>query len=511
MSQAEAEVLTQEAADVAEHAFRRRIVMSLFAGAAALVLLVVVAVLLYRRGVDSTGWIDHTYAAESKIYRLSTALERLETVRRGYLLSPQETLWRTYVETRASIRPQVADLAEFTSDNPVQVHNSVTLGELVEQKFAQMRTTIELAHDGAPEQGLANFIALRDLGVTRQLRRVTELMLAEEVRLLTLRTDAEKQNARWLLAALVVVALLLSAVASGALLLMRRYAEELNRSQAALRGLNAGLEDAVRERTFDLQRANDEIQRFAYIVSHDLRSPLVNVMGFTSEMETAMKPVGALLDAAEAEAPQIVPSGARLAIREDVPESIGFIRSSTKKMDRLITAILQLSRQGRRNMNPEPLDMNALAQGVVDSVTTLARERGASVAVEGRLPALVSDRLAVEQVLSNLVENAVKYLQPGRPGVVSVRGATASAGRVTYEVEDNGRGIDARDHERVFELFRRSGTQDTPGEGIGLAHVRALVYRLGGTIGCTSEPGRGSVFKVSLPAKLDRDLGSTLS
>ena len=231
-------------------------------------------------------------------------------------------------------------------------------------------------------------------------------------------------------------------------------------------------------------------------------------MGFTSELETAMKPIGSLLEAAEATAPSIVPTGARLAVREDVPESIGFIRSSTKKMDRLINAILQLSRQGRRTLAPEPLDMAQIAQGVIDSLETLARDRGADVAVEGRLPPLTSDRLAVEQVLSNLVENALKYLQPGRPGSIAVRGSTAANGRRVFEVQDNGRGVDPRDHERIFELFRRSGAQDTPGEGIGLAHVRALVYRLGGTIGCTSELGRGSVFKVTLPAVLAREEGT---
>ena len=124
--------------------------------------------------------------------------------------------------------------------------------------------------------------------------------------------------------------------------------------------------------------------------------------------------------------------------------------------------------------------------------------RGATIDVEGALPDPVSDRLAVEQVFSNVVENALKYLKPGRPGRIVVRGRTEGALRV-YEVEDNGRGIDPKDHERVFELFRRAGAQDQPGEGIGLAHVRALVYRLGGTITVESELDRGATFRISLP------------
>ena len=508
MSAAASEPLSQDAVDAAERKLRRRLLAALALGAAALVVLVAVSLLLYRRGLTDNSWVEHTYAAETKVSQLATEVEKLETARRGYLLSPRDSLWRVYVDTRGRLRPQAADLAEFTSDNPVQVRYSADLSELIERKFAQMRETIELAHDGQLEPARANFIHSQDLHLTQSMRAVMGAMLSEERRLLTRRTGATEDNARWLLATVLGVAALLAVIAFGTLVLVRRYAEELNRSQAALRGLNAGLEDAVRARTFDLQRANDEIQRFAYIVSHDLRSPLVNVMGFTSELETAMKPIAALLQAVEASAPSLAPAGVGLAVREDVPESIGFIRSSSQKMDRLINAILQLSRQGRRTLSPEPLDMAVVAKGVIDSLETLARDKGAQVAVEGRLPALVSDRLAVEQVLSNLVENALKYLQPGRPGHIAVRGGSAPGGRLVYEVEDNGRGIDPRDHERVFELFRRSGAQDTPGEGIGLAHVRALVYRLGGAIGCASELGRGSVFKVTLPAVLVREEGT---
>ena len=114
------------------------------------------------------------------------------------------------------------------------------------------------------------------------------------------------------------------------------------------------------------------------------------------------------------------------------------------------------------------------------------------------LPVVVNDRVAVEQILSNLVENALKYLQPGRAGTISVTGGT-DLGRAWVSVTDNGRGIEPRDHERVFDLFRRSGVQDQQGEGIGLAHARALAYRLGGNIEIQSELGVGSTFRLILP------------
>ena len=102
-------------------------------------------------------------------------------------------------------------------------------------------------------------------------------------------------------------------------------------------------------------------------------------------------------------------------------------------------------------------------------------------------------------MFGNVIENAVKYLTPGRTGRVEVSGR-ADGPRLIYEITDNGRGIDPKDYERVFELFRRAGAQDTQGEGIGLAYVRNLARRLGGNVTVRSVLGEGSTFSISLPA-----------
>jgi signal transduction histidine kinase len=270
--------------------------------------------------------------------------------------------------------------------------------------------------------------------------------------------------------------------------------------------------ESLRERETDLREANEESQRFAYIVSHDLRSPLVNIMGFTTELETLRQDVFARLHAARQGAvPALagpapaIPGGAAgdnagdAELAQEFDEAIGFIKTSIGKMDRLINAILRLSREGRREFKPERVDMEALAVSIRDSLAHQAAAADAEVVV-GKLPAVMSDRLGLEQIFSNLVDNAIKYLRRGVPGRVAIEGRATAAGLV-YEVSDNGRGIDPKDRERVFDLFRRSGVQDRPGEGIGLAHVRALVRRLGGTITLTSEPGRGSTFTITLPRR----------
>jgi len=251
------------------------------------------------------------------------------------------------------------------------------------------------------------------------------------------------------------------------------------------------------DRVAELDAANEEIQRFAYIVSHDLRAPLVNIMGFTSELENCQTEIRKFYARVEEAHPELIAPEIRAVVEADLTESIGFIRSSTAKMDKLINAILKLSREGRRVLAPEPIDMNKLLEAQHHSLAHQLQERGAELILEP-VPSLVSDRLAVEQVFGNLIDNAVKYLKPGRPGRIVVRGHDAGPG-VRYEIEDNGRGIDQKDFERIFDLFRRSGTQDQQGEGIGLAHVRALVRRLGGTISVNSRIGEGSTFTVTLP------------
>jgi len=188
-------------------------------------------------------------------------------------------------------------------------------------------------------------------------------------------------------------------------------------------------------------------------------------------------------------------------VTSDLPESLRFIRASTQKMDRLINAILRLSREGRRVLAPERIDLSALLQGVVGSVKHRADELGATIEIAPDLPFVVSDRLALEQIFSNLIENALKYLKPGGAGLIELR-AQRRGERVIVEVVDNGRGVDPKDHSRIFDLFRRSGAQDQPGEGIGLAHVRTLGYRLGATVTVDSALDEGATFRVSLPASL---------
>jgi signal transduction histidine kinase len=116
----------------------------------------------------------------------------------------------------------------------------------------------------------------------------------------------------------------------------------------------------------------------------------------------------------------------------------------------------------------------------------------------GPLPRIASDRTAIEQIFGNLLDNAIKYLDPQRPQRIEVS-AEETAGAAIFHVRDTGRGIAEGEMDNVFAPFRRAGLQDVPGEGMGLAFVKALLHRLGGRIECHSQLGVGTTFSFMLP------------
>ena len=482
-----------------EASIRRVLITCMTVGFALLIVLGFSTKSILDRAREHTDLVNHTYQVELALAEFRTLIEQGETTRRGFILTGDPIFIEAHDRVAPQIAPALDRIAELTGDNPEQQERLKTMRPDVVALARMREQTNRLVELGQRADAEALFARDASVVTMRRLRAAALAMVEAERALLVERNAQREAAARTFQRLLAGAALLILLLAIASLMTVLRYTRDLDRSAQALARLNANLEGEVRARTADLTRANEEIQRFAYIVSHDLRSPLVNVMGFTAELEAATKAVAGLIDRAEVECPQIVTRDAEMAAREDLPEAIGFIRTSTAKMDRLINAILKLSREGRRVLAPEQLDMTALVGGIRDSLIHKVDEDGTEIRVDAPLPDLVSDRLAIEQILSNLVENATKYLAPGRPGRIVVRGHRAGA-RVTFEVEDNGRGIAPADHSRVFDLFRRSGKQDKPGEGIGLAHVRALAYRLGGTVDVTSVLGEGATFRLTLPA-----------
>lgn len=492
---------------IADAQRRRRFWQILLFAAGLMVLTVISAgsVYLVNKARDDSKWVIHTIEAENQINALLLEIRRAESTARGYLLTQGEDFKVDHDKAVAAIVPALDRLTRLIGDNPEQRQSIEKLSAAIETRLGQFVQEMDFIRRGEPEKAAALVREIASTDTTAAIANVATGMIQEEERLFRLRT-VNSDRSQTLAASMTGIGSgLVVLLALISIWLVRRSALARDDAEARLRDANVNLEGVVDERTADLREANNEIQRFAYIVSHDLRSPLVNIMGFTSELEELggdiFRRIGSLTHVPADGPPlpdgEIALEGPDKQLSEDFSEALGFIKSSIAKMDRLISAILNLTREGRREFQPEKIDTRELIEAIVSTLAHQAAEAQAEIHV-APLPDLVSDRLALEQIFSNLIDNAIKYLKPGVPGEIRIRGRT-KLGYAIFEISDNGRGIDAKDHQRIFDLFRRAGTQDKPGQGIGLAHVRALVRRLGGTMSVSSELNTGSTFTITLP------------
>lgn len=476
--------------------FARRTVTLLFLGVLALLLIVATAAWLTARTGSSTEEVIRERNLRMVGGVILTALLDAETGQRGFLLTGESRYLEPFTASLPSIREGLATLRGLYLQQDRPQERLAQLVAAVDVKLAELVETVDLAKSGRQDEALALVKTDRGRAAMDRIRMTLGGLIAETEGQVTERLAELNRASDLLLWVAGLGAMLIVLFAGGAAWIVVQYTAQLVAARHELQAANASLEERVAERTTSLTRANEEIQRFAYIVSHDLRSPLVNIMGFTSELEVGAESLRRYIGGDEQQAER-----AKLAALEDIPEAIRFIRASTGRMDALINAILKLSREGRRELNPEPIDLVKLFAATEASVKHQLDEANAILTVPDKAPIIVSDRLALEQIVNNVVDNAVKYLARDRPGRIAIA-VKPSPGRIAIAISDNGRGIAEQDRERIFELFRRAGTQDRPGEGIGLAHVRALARRLGGEISVRSELGRGSTFQIELPARL---------
>jgi signal transduction histidine kinase len=251
----------------------------------------------------------------------------------------------------------------------------------------------------------------------------------------------------------------------------------------------------------ELAEKNNELEQVIYVTSHDLRSPLVNLQGFSQELGYSLKELRSFINKAE---PASKSTKKKISgILEDIFDSLKYIQSSTFKMDILLSGLLKVSRVSRMDSTFETIDMNRLISEITNAFEFQLKEANVNLHI-GELPPCIGNELHLNQVFSNLLNNALKYLDPQRPGEIKITAKETVAnngkqGHVVYCVEDNGIGISQEYHKKVFEIFSRLNPDDTDGEGLGLTIVNKIISRHHGKVWVESEPGKGSRFFISLP------------
>lgn len=258
------------------------------------------------------------------------------------------------------------------------------------------------------------------------------------------------------------------------------------------------IEMALQSTNDQLQHANEEIQRFAYIVSHDLRGPLINLKGFSEILRGAVEQMTSMTDSVMPALSDSQMRAWKAAVQEKIPTALRFINIALDRMDRFTTAILALSRMGNRALTIEPIAVEEIVQQILNSYAMQISEQGIEVIVDP-LPIVNADRLSLDQILGNILGNALKYLDKSRVGRIHIS-AEQDAQQTVFHIADNGRGIAEVHQDKVFAPFRR-GINDVEGEGMGLAYVQALIRRHNGRIWFETTPDVGTTFSFSLPVK----------
>jgi signal transduction histidine kinase len=433
-----------------------------------LILVSAVAIQAVRGYGNTNRWVSHTHEVVSELEGLTAALAQTEAARRGFLATGESI----YLEERAAAlsrqHSHLQSLEQLTVDNASQQQRLRDLAGRLERRAAAVDDLIVLAQtQGLPaaQQGLR---AQEIRQATLDANAMIEELEGEEHRLLNLRRGADDRWAVGLIATFVVLLLTVTAVLTWLCLRVRTEMRERTRQAAALGRANASLE-----------AANRELESFSYSVSHDLRSPLRAIDGYSLMVQ-------------EDYGEQLDETGRRY---------IQTIRNGSQRMAALIDDLLTFSRLSRQSLNRQTVDMTALARRAAAEVLEGQPNPKPAVNIP-ELPAVPGDPALLRQVWTNLISNAVKYSSKAATPEVQVR-AAAEAGLVRFEVQDNGVGFDMKYADKLFGVFQRLHSLDEyPGTGVGLAIVQRIIARHEGAVTAQGERGKGATFGFTLPTEV---------
>ncbi len=439
----------------------------------ALLLLVLISVVTFNsveQFANSSKLVERTHLVIQQINQVVLIVKEAESAQRAYLITGEELFLDTHHDAVVGLPDEINKLKYLTQDNSGQNEFVDVLQVLIDKRMRALRLGIDMLADrrNISDDQITDMVGGDGRLAMLQLRGHADYMIAIENKLLGERARQVQAKAAstelWILFGnLVAIALLLSA-----LWLILQEIQQRKRTQRV-----------IEKSAAQLELTNKELESFSYSVSHDLRSPLRAIDGYSRMFE-------------EDFADKLDDEGRRL---------LSVIRASSKKMGQLIDDLLAFSRMGRKRVDMGNVDMNTLVNEVWVDVSTSSKT--ALSLRKMNLPPAWGDRALLRQVLMNLLSNAVKYSSKNPEPLIEIF-AKQSGPETIYSVRDNGVGFDMRFYNKLFGVFQRLHTENEfPGTGVGLAIAQRVIVRHGGRIWAESKPNGYTIFNFSLPKEVD--------
>ena len=248
----------------------------------------------------------------------------------------------------------------------------------------------------------------------------------------------------------------------------------------------------------ELKEINKELEDFTYIVSHDIRSPLVNILGFSEEIKLSAENITKLVESEKISA--AAKEKLKKILDNEIVESLSFINKSVRSLDHLTSTILDFLRNDKSLTKIEYIETEKMVQNVLARYQHQIKTRGINVKV-GHLPGVNADLISIQEVFSNIIDNAIKYMRPDVPGEITIRAKYVPAEAYTFFcIWDNGTGIHKDVKNKVFQIMRRATLDKSiPGHGMGMPFVRSIIKKHKGKVYFKSIPGKGTTFYFYIP------------